>query len=138
MCRAFVLPYGCTSYFGECSPLALTRHPGTPKKWTKHKIRANEFRLIQERCAQPRHRALLKRRSLFANLQVSLKVHSRKHRNEHQQRRAIFGNMHHESISNHTRRDTNEQKSWFGRVLGLCGQGLGAQRAQRPAQMHFK
>ena len=41
-------------------------------------------------------------------------------------------------MTNHTRRDTNEQKSWFGGVLGLCGGGLGAQRAQRPTQMHFR
>ena len=41
-------------------------------------------------------------------------------------------------MTNHTRKDTNEQKPWFGGVLGLCGEGLGAQRAQRPAQMHFR
>ena len=29
-------------------------------------------------------------------------------------------------------------KSWFGGVFGPCGEGLGAQRAQRPAQMHFR
>ena len=29
-------------------------------------------------------------------------------------------------------------KSWFGGVLGPCGEGLGAQRAKRPTRMHFR
>ena len=63
----------------------------------------------------------------------------RTHRSEHRQRRAVSKHMHHESMTNYTRRCTNKQQSWFGEVFGLCvGGGLGAQRDQRPSWMHFR
>ena len=64
-------------------------------------------------------------------------MHSRTHTNE-QEHCEFLENMHQESTTNQTRWHTHEQQIVVWRRLGaMCG-GLGAQRAQKPTQMHFR
>ena len=93
---------------------------------------------IQERCAQPRHRALLKRRSLFVAFTSFVESSFPK-----AQKRAPTTASNFRKYAPRIDDKSHQKEHKWAKIvvwggLGAVLGGLGAQRTQRPARMHFR